>query len=456
MLLFSILADLRAHFVSHPLVLMLVLAGCAAVVEHLTRSSASVSHPRVRAVALYSPLAAYIAILVWYCGTPQYYDHLEPAVAAVASVAAQGAAVHPDADALGQYALPYGPLLFLFLGGVWSLGDGTIEASKALGGVSALLSLALIYLSVRKVATSAAASRATCLAALTYLAFGNSTFWVRAEPLLLLCVAFAMWLMPSRRLSSAVALGIIIGVAVGFKITAAAYFLPAIAIVGRREFRALALTLLTAVLTFAIPFALDSVSALAYKDLLVAASAHGIRLRSVPTQLQWAMVLAVPLVAALASRTPRGALDDKDALVGLGLGLLLTIPVAAKVGAGPYHFIPFIPAIAVLASRMRGDVVAMQGSRITMRAFWLAMATIAILQQPYWIRVVIDQPDDDVIAEIRAFERQFPGPIAVGYTQNYRLSYFRPLLTADGHPYLFDAAAMMDYQLSGRVSPPPY
>ena len=124
-------------------------------------------------------------------------------------------------------------------------------------------------------------------------------------------------------------------------------------------------------------------------------------------------------------------------------GVAVTIPFATKQGAGIHHFIPFIPLIAYMAPR-RGRLV------VALAAFIVAVAAV---QQTYWIGTVVRFPANEPIAELRRFESQYGDSIAVGYSPAYRLSFLRPLLVFDGHPYELDAPALMSHELAGEPFP---
>ncbi len=58
-----------------------------------------------------------------------------------------------------------------------------------------------------------------------------------------------------------------------------------------------------------------------------------------------------------------------------------------------------------------------------------------------------------MISELKQIEAAHTGVVAMGYSANYRLSFFRPELVFDGQPYALDGASMMDWRWSGRPFP---
>ncbi|MET0214067.1 MAG: hypothetical protein ABW292_13735, partial [Vicinamibacterales bacterium] len=174
---------------SHP---FLLLVGCALLIELvsrvLPRSSAGGPAPQYARRLSAVPILLYIAILGFYLLTPAYEDHVEPSVTAVSWAIVQGQPAYPDPDGPAMYGLPYGPMLFLANGLTMRVLGPGIASSKVAGCAAALASLLLVAIALRR-APVPDRRAALVLMPLLYLTFGAASFWVRAEPLLLLCAA---------------------------------------------------------------------------------------------------------------------------------------------------------------------------------------------------------------------------------------------------------------------------
>lgn len=127
----------------------------------------------------------------------------------------------------------------------------------------------------------------------------------------------------------------------------------------------------------------------------------------------------------------------------LASALVLMVPLAAKVGAGAYHFIPFIPVAVLLQSQDRGTRPAGVGPLVTM------LLVLAFAAQVAWIRVVQSDPARAAAQELRQMSGRHRPPLAVGYSAAYRTSFLRPILVLMKQPYLFDAPSIADRLLSG-------
>jgi hypothetical protein len=308
-------------------------------------------------------------------------------------------------------------------------------------------SLVLLFFALGDDASRRERLTATGFAAAAYLAFGNMTFWTRAEPQLLFLVTVSLFAVTRARTLAALLAGAAAGAGVNLKITAALCFLPAAACLYRKHgLRAVLLFGIGAAAVATAPFILiRNVSLDGYLYWLSEAARHGFRLRSIPAQVQWGAVLLAPVSVAFVQQRLRNSTLTGVQLARIATiaGIAATIPFATKHGAGIHHFIPFLPVIVFTAPR-RGRL---------MRALAVATVAVAAVQQIYWIGTVARFRWREPTAELRRFESLYGDSIAVGYSPSYRLSFFRPLLVFDGHPYELDAPALMSHELAGEPFP---
>ena len=461
------LASLRAHALSHPLVLFLLCLAVfkllGPVLRRLPEKLTYASRAMVPATCLLVFL--YLATVIVYVVTPAYFDHVEPSVAAVSWVVMQGQQAYPDQAGAGIYGLPYGPMLFLCNGLTMLLLGPGITTSKIAGAGASVASLFALVIALRqaqgdpeqgrRVATHRSNGpewpRAMRWAAVVYLMFGATSFWVRAEPLLLFCSSLAVLSLTMPALMSAVLAGIAVGVGVNLKVSAIIYLFPALALVWRKHgpgrFAAAAAI---ATLVAALPYlAFHNVSLAGYLAWVQAATGQGVRLWALPTALEWTIFLTVPIVLSGRSETAPCGVSDMVVFRALVIAsMLVSLPLAAKHGTGIYHFLPFVPSI-IFASCTGTRT----GPLFLAPAMLASFVLVAALQLQPWVTATTSLPAREIISELKQIEAAHAGSLAMGYSANYRLSFFRPVLVFEGQPYSLDGASLMDWHWSGRPFP---
>ncbi len=447
------LAYLRAHAISHPLLLFLLCLAAFKLLNPLVaqvqRKVAGTFPAKVPATYLLSVL--YLATVVLYVAIPAYYDHVEPSVAAVSWVVMQGQQAYPDQASAGMYGLPYGPMLFLCNGLTMLLLGPGIITSKVAGAGASVASLFALGLATRR-ADGLEWPKAMRWAALVYLMFGATSFWVRAEPLLLFCASLAVLSLTVPAVLSTVLVGIAVGVGVNLKVSVVIYLFPALALVWRKHgpgrFAAAAAI---ATLVAALPYlAFHNISLAGYLSWVRAATGQGLRLSALPTALEWTIVLAMPMLLSGRPETAPRGVSDMVVFRGLVIAsMLVSLPIAAKHGTGIYHFLPFVPSI-IFAS----CTATKTGPRFVAPAMLASFVLIAALQLQPWVTATTSLPAREIISELKQLEAARAGSMSMGYSANYRLSFFRPVLVFEGQPYSLDGASLMDWHWSGRPFPP--
>ena len=436
----------RAHALSHPLLVLGVCYFAIRAGSGLTgRGPTALGQRRPSGVSPHSALLAlFLAALAINVAVPAYVDHVEPSVAALSWAVMQGQPAYPAADAALMYGLPYGPALYLINGLVMKVAGPGIPVSKLAGVIAAAASLLMIAAAVRR-AYGDGWHRALGWTSGVYLAFGVTAFWVRAEPLLLLCSSLAALSLTVNGRAAAILAGTALGLGMNLKISAALYLLPALILLAIRQGRGTAaLTAGVAATVGALPFVLfENISAQGYLQWVQTTAGHGFRLRALPSSLEWALFVAVPL--PLFARDQRSDVRWLSWL--LAVTVIASVPLASKHGTGAYHFLPFVPLILFAACGSTEQRTARSS------AVLIASLVLAGFQVPYWIRSATGLPAAEILAELRRIEQTTTGSLAMGYSPNYRLSFFRPQLVFDGHPHVLDGASAMDAAWSGRPFP---
>jgi hypothetical protein len=110
-----------------------------------------------------------------------------------------------------------------------------------------------------------------------------------------------------------------------------------------------------------------------------------------------------------------------------------------------------VPTLVFLEARLLES--ASRASTRALSALALTAFVIAVLQQTYWIGAVARAAEPAAVQELQRLTRTEPGPLSVGYSGNYKLSFLRPIPVFAGEPYQLDAVALMDAQVSGAAMP---
>jgi hypothetical protein len=267
----------------------------------------------------------------------------------------------------------------------------------------------------------------------------------------LLCSSLAVLSLTVSAPLSALLMGIALGVGVDLKISAVIYIFPALALLWRKHGpMTFAAAAVNATLIAAMPFlAFPNVSLPGYLSWVQAATGQGVRLSALPAAIEWMIVLIIPMMVMVRPDTTRREIPDIGLFRALVIAsMLVSLPLAAKYGTGTYHFLPFVPSI-FFASGAR----ARKAPALLARAMLASFVVVAALQVPPWVTATTSLPARLIISELRQIERDHRGTMAMGYSPNYRLSFFRPVLVFAGQPYALDGASLMDWHWSGRPFP---
>ncbi len=442
------------------------LRGWQALRRRIAPQSTVSAPPRAFGVALaIVTLASYAAVIVWYALQPFYVDYAEPTIAAIAWLAHTGQPMYPAADAAERYAHMYGPMAFLIPAWPMAILGPGIPASKLAGAIAGAVTPVIGWCLARRHLDARGATCVTAIAAGLCLAFGPVAFWNRPDAFLLVLATAALWCAVAAPPVLAIAgIGVALGVLVDLKLTGPLYALPALTLLAMRVGPlALLWAILSGAVVAAAPFVLSQdASFAAYRHWVALSAGNGLDLRTLRPNLEWAAFLAAPIAAGLLVRRHEAwPLPRYAALVaGLAVGLTGVIIAAAKPGAGPYHLLPFVPAVAlILAVHWDGMAEARRLSQGALGsaavAFVLALIVVAGGRQAYLFGEA-SRIDAGGAAEIAAAIAARPGQrIAIGYgNEDESRTFARVLPVFAGHPYPFDMPAIQEHQMSGVELPP--
>ena len=402
-------------------------------------------------------LLVYPLIAIWYASDPHFYDNAEPTIVSVAWIYLKGAPLYHAIDAPERYSHIYGPMAFMVH--AWALAalGPSIGVSKWLGAAAGIASVVLIYATLRRVCSRDRAIALTGISTMMLLAFRHYSFWTRPDPLQLFCAALSLFCASGRGgPASIVVAGLASGILWNLKITGVLYSLPVLVLIAQRAgARAASIAIAIGLVVAIAPFSLDNISITNYLTWLRLSGQTGLLFSLLLQNLEWAVYLCLPMVLAR-SMTERTSNDDRQLVGALTLGILIVVVAASKPGAGPYHLIPFVPAIIFLAGTRLG-AQPLLASRVLAPAAAIAWSVALVLlaanQGAMLVTAMTPRRALDDVEDVRAFLAGHEGIVEMGYGWTEAKSLIRPVVTFRNHSYLIDQPAVREYQLQGLDLP---
>jgi len=403
-------------------------------------------------------LLVYPLIAIWYASDPHFFDNAEPTIVSVAWIYLKGAPIYHAIDSPERYSHIYGPMAFMVHSWALAALGPSIGVSKWLGAAAGVASLVLIHATLRRVCSSDRAIALTGISAMMLLAFRHYSFWTRPDPLQLFCAALSLFCAGGRGGPAAIVVaGLASGILWNLKITGILYSLPVIVLIAQRAgVRAASMTIAIGLIVAVAPFSLDNISITNYLTWLRLSGQTGLQLSLLLQNLEWAAYLCSP-VLLVRSMTDRTSRDDRLLVGALTLGILTVVVAASKPGAGPYHLIPFVPALIFIAGTRLGALPLM-ASRVPAHAAAIAWSVVLVLlvanQSAILVTAMTPRRALDDVEDVRAFLAGHEGIVEMGYGLTEAKSLIRPVLTFRNNSYLIDQPAVREYQLQGLDLPP--
>jgi hypothetical protein len=425
-------------------------------------------------------LAAYVAILVGSTTYVGYLGHVEPNIASVSFILLKGAPLYHDADSAQRYSMLYGPMTYLPYAFALRVMGAKVLSLKLLVLGANLLWLCLLWRCYRQVLNLA--ETVFLMAALVsyFLISDTYVFQVRGDILIILCVALGIFAIGNASTWVSVPL-LAFACACSFdiKITAPLYFLPLyVLFIHRHGWWPAAFAGIGACILAFVPFLAPQVSVEGYLEWLHRASREPLTRVEVSHELKVLPLVIAPLVLLLwqlaqRSRAALAAYLNRNLLFLATLGSCLAAVTvsAAKIGAGPHHFMPFYPIGAYVCGDIYREIRSSEavGRPLPTRLhftflLWLWLAAAVAAQS--WpglsdmtATVLTSRSRSaaaDVTNDLKRVMDDHPGKaIEMGYGKwdSYDLTFFRPMLVFAGNPLTIDALSLDDAQLSGLEIP---
>ena len=409
--------------------------------------------------------ACWFFFAVAYLFSATVADHAEASVAALSLIWHNGQPLYDSAQPLRTPL--YGPVLFAANRIHLLFSSDILSTGKLLGIVASSFALIGILVVSRRRVGLADSILVTGFAAAALMAFGAYPISVRGDGLLFLFVSLSIVLMDSNRTDSRAMglrwflLGVLAGLAMGVKVTAPIYFLPAAAAAIGTGFRLRYLIYAGwgALLFLTAPFVVfDGLDPEVYLAALKQAADHPRLISKALGVLAWGVILVLPLMATLLIQPDREEWWARFKWPGVALGttLMLLCVVGSKIGAGGHHAMPLIPVTSWLwagALGVRRAEAAPSRPRILLPVISLMFFALLMFSIPK-VHGQTQTLDAETIREARQELRtilaeEYPHSISLGYGGDYKLSYLRSLVIAEGHDHTLDSSVLMDADLQG-------
>jgi hypothetical protein len=408
---------------------------------------------------------------VLYLVYPNYIDHGEPTVAAISWLGVHGHPIYPGWQTEDIYEVPYGPLLFITIGTVLRFVP-TILGSKLAGWTAFVVALALSYISLK----SRASNKKVVFLFFTIVVvqfslfrFVAYPFWSRPEPFLsLIGVLTIIAILKLPKLTAAIVVGILAGLAVGFKIHGALYAVPAMFAVcgGKTRWRdrigLATLSLIAATVVAGFPFLAGEASVEGYKSVLLMSAKQGLSLDVFKSNLLFALVLLSPIVFVLYFRRPTLDATDRWFIAGLFASLAVTTLIASKPGAGTHHLLPFITLSAYGLLSVSESPNSKPVPQLYVHAVGiLVLVPLLLFYSPgalWWTKIRYEsaakqETENQKIQELEALYTEYPlAECGLSDNEYYADTFYRTLLVFRGKPLRIDFVSWMDLQYAGVVS----
>jgi hypothetical protein len=404
-------------------------------------------------------ISLYLLTFAVYLIYPNYVDHGQPTVASIGWLGTHGQSIYPDWVKEDVYGVQYGPVLYLINGLVLALSP-TLAASKLAGVLCLIAAFCLTSIVIKKLTNNTLATFFVLSSfVMLCVPFGPYPYWNRAEPILMFISAFSLLIafeLPP--LAAATVIGVLAGLATGLKLHGLIYVAPTAVVAfaraeSQRERIAVAIVgVACAIVVVFLPFFSKQASVEGYLRYLIISTHHGMSPFLILQNLQFALLLVIPIIALWFWRRPALNPPELWMLAVLGTSIAITVVIAGKPGAGPHHLLPFVPLCLYAIIISVGAPTAESRAGAIMFIFvLLVFGPDYIVNTRYTKSLFLNsRAERDKIAELGTYLKAFPeAQIGVSDDEHYSDTFYRIFSVLDGRPLHVDFAAWMDLQYGG-------
>jgi len=413
-----------------------------------------------------------IAVIVSYGLYLGYLDHGEPIIAMAALKMIEGQQIYPSFKSDLFTNNLYGPYLYFVNGAFLKVLGANTLTGKTAGLFAATGSMAFIFFAYRHTRFHTATSWFDLIAMGGFILLNLPySIWIRPDPFLVLLTTIAIfvirraenrdgyfdrasWLTP-------LLIGLLGGVAVGFKIYAAAYIFP-IAVLYFLSTKSFLSILVMSVSGFGaafLPFVLPVFSLSGFLEWFSLIAEKAATAEMFERAIRYSAFFLIPALAVFALRITtilksRASLIDPQLGYAAAtlIGLCVCISLASKPGAGADYVLPFAAiTIDMLVRWFHYD------GNIGISGRWTAGLIVALLivtsipvQKRFYRALQWDhaQAIQSDLAQIMGAHPNKTIQMAIGSgITGYKKSIYKSVLVFEGNPYTIDFGIMMETSL---------
>lgn len=409
--------------------------------------------------------SAYLAYILFKYGVLEgYLDHIEPNMAIVAWRALQGEAIYQEYGARGMMINPYGPISYLIHTVVFAVFGGSAPLSKLAGSIAVLAGVLIFFLHARRSYGAIYAYAGAMMFIAFILMFTPYSIWNRPDPFIVLLVAMAVAVknVSSQRLgpwTPHILIAVFIGLSVNLKAHSFIYFLPVVIdLCGWKGVRKMAFMALISVVVFLAPFALPQASLANYLQILLNQfSGRGMDINIFLATLRYSVFYLSPgllLVGLLIRGRQLVQANDAIYFAVLCASVVVALYPASAPGQGNYHLLPLFPiTIDAILRFSRGFSQTPRVQKGVLAVLAVLLLALSLPAQRRLMRNVNRIAGENVAAEVRQIIKRYEGEtLQMGYGEsfeNYRFTYYKPVLAFAGHPVTVDPQAIMETSFVG-------
>ena len=350
-------------------------------------------------------------------------------------------------------------------GSIFAIFGGSIFTGKFLGLIAPIFAIGLTAIAMRQHGPHFIYLAAMSMAAFFLVSIPFS-FLNRPDPLLTLVTVFALLILlfnsrASNLILTSFFIGFFAGLACGLKIYGIIFIIPIALfyIIEKRSFFALFIIVLTAIITFFLPFFHPIFPITNYLAWFGVLAQKSLSLETLSVTLRYSIFFLLPAIFLLALQIKRInnlrslLLDPVFVYVGSTIfGLFVCMYLASKPGAGAYYFLPYSPIIVDIMVRIVKTNF-FNEKKISLIKFSVGLLIttlffVSIPKQKRFLKSLNWQVVREVRADLNRIDEKYNNysiQMGVGSSlQGYQKTMLKSELVFNGHPYTVDFGVLME------------
>ena len=392
--------------------------------------------------------------------------------AVVSHLLYQGYPLYVDNEFPARYSLQHGPIIFIITGAIMKLFGASFVTAK-LSGI--LATFATLFISWKWFSETLDKQSAILLLGVEVwmLFHWNYIYFIRPDPLLLLCVTISLYTVSTQEDIRSLIWGIALpfSVAVNLKIHGFLYFFPVFVIAASRlTKKELGVTIGVGSILSIIPYLSPQISLSNYLHVLFFSLDHGFYFSNfTPKVAVLALLILLPIAFLKWTGTDCSEIVERNRyrfFLIFPVVLIISI-IASKSGSGTNHLMPILPLFlyfyieCVLEWRKQArDKTQRNKAKGFGVVLLLIILTISVSgfskQKGLWEHVVFNNYER-MIQDIYSIQKQYPNrKLEIGYGETPSYKQYQDLVAVPvfmGNPLYLELVAMSDMASAGVYIP---